>query len=91
LKLDEKINEKILKLYVAYELDRNFAEIIIQSNGLWILIDISKEDVDDPENKLIDASEKGHWATGNFKIRVEKMDDIKYCMDIIEQSYKNKL
>jgi len=36
-------------------------------------------------------SKKGHWATGSLKMRVEKTDDIKYCMGIIEQSYKNKL
>jgi predicted transport protein len=91
LKLDEKIKEKVLKFYVAYELDRNFAEVVIQANGLWDHVDISKEEVNDSENKLIDVSEKGHWATGSLKMRVEKMDDIKYCMEIIEQSYKNKL
>ena len=91
LKLDEKIKEKVLKFYVAYELDRNFAEIVIQTNGLWVYIDISKEEITDSENKLIDVSEKGHWATGNLRVRVVKIDDIEYCMGIIEQSYKNKL
>jgi len=91
LKLDEKIKEKVLKYYIAYELDRNFAEVVIQANGLWIHVDISKEEVTDPENKLVDVSKKGHWATGSLKMRVEKTDDIKYCMGIIEQSYKNKL
>jgi len=91
LKLDEKIKEKILKLYVAYELDKNFAEVIIQANGLWVHVDISKEEVTDQENKLIDLSEKGHWATGSLKIRVDNIEDIDYCMDIIQQSYENKL
>jgi len=91
LKIDEKIKEKILKHYVAYELDRNFTEVVIQANGLWVHVDMSKEEITDPENKLVDISEKGHWATGNLKMRVEKTDDIKYCMGITEQSYKNKL
>lgn len=91
LKLDEKIKEKVLKYYVAYELDRNFAEVVIQANGLWVHIDMPKEEITDPENKLIDVSEKGHWATGNLKMRVEKTDDIDYCMGIIKQSYENKL
>jgi len=91
LKLDEKIKEKVLKLYVAYELDKNFVEIIIQANGLWVHVDISKEEVTDPENKLIDLSEKGHWATGASRIRVDKIEDIDYCMGIIKQSYENKL
>lgn len=91
LKIDEKIKEKILKHYVAYELDKNFAEIVIQANGLRVHVDISKEEVSDPENKLIDLSEKGHWATGNLKVRVENIEDIDYCMGIIRQSYENKL
>ncbi|NQT67252.1 MAG: hypothetical protein HQ569_06725, partial [Actinobacteria bacterium] len=91
LKIDEKIKEKILKRYVAYELDRNFAEVVIQANGLWVHVDISKGEVTDPENKLIDLSEKGHWATGSLKIRVDNIEDIDYCMDIIQQSYENKL
>ena len=91
LKIDEKIKEKVLKFYVAYELDRNFAEVVIQANGLWVHVDMPKEEITDPENKLIDVSEKGHWATGSLKMRVEKIDDIKYCMDVIKQSYDNKL
>ncbi|MDD5015277.1 MAG: endonuclease NucS [Atribacterota bacterium] len=91
LKLDEKIKEKVLKLYVAYGLDKNFVEIIIQANGLWVHVDISKEEVTDPENKLIDLSEKGHWATGASRSRVDKIEDIDYCMGIIKQSYESKL
>lgn len=91
LKLDDKIKEKVLKFYIAYELDRNFAEVVIQSSGLWIHIDISKDEVEDPKNKLVDVSEKGHWATGNLKIRIENHEDIEYAMNIIKQSYESKL
>lgn len=91
LKLDEKIKEKILKYYVAYELDKNFTEVVIQANGLWVHVDTSKEEVTDPENKLINVSEKGHWATGTLKVRIDNIEDIDYCMGIIKQSYENKL
>jgi len=80
-----------LKYYVAYELDKNFTEVVIQANGLWVYVDITKEEVSDPENKLIDVSEKGHWATGKLKVRVDNIEDIYYCMSIIQQSYENKL
>lgn len=91
LKLDDKIKEKVLKFYVAYELDRNFAEVVIQSNGLWVHIDISKDEVEDPKNKLVNVSEKGHWATGDLKIRIENREDIEYAMNLIKQSYESKL
>lgn len=91
VKLDDKIKEKVLKFYIAYELDRNFAEVVIQSNGLWVHVDIRREEAEDPENKLIDVSDKGHWATGDLKMRVENLKDIEYCVNIIKQSYESKL
>jgi len=91
LKIDDKIKEKALKLYIAYELDRNFAEIVIQANSLWVHLDITKNEVNDPEDRLVDISGKGHWATGNLKIKVEKIEDIEYCMNLIKQSYESKL
>jgi predicted transport protein len=76
LKIDEKIKEKILNHYIAYELDRNFTEVVIQANGLWVHVDMSKEEVSDTENKLVDVSEKGHWcfrkrALGNRQLKDE--------------------
>ena len=91
LKLDDRIKEKVLKLYVAYELDRNFAEVVIQSNGLLVYVDISKDEVEDPKNKLVDVSEKGHWGTGDVRLRIENHEDIEYAMNIIKQSYESKL
>jgi len=91
IKIDDKIKEKVLKFYVAYELDRNFTEIVIQANGLWVHLDISKDEVNDPKNRLVDISGKGHWATGNLKLKVERIEDIEYCMNLIKQSYESKL
>ncbi|MCK9319152.1 DUF5655 domain-containing protein [Methanoculleus sp.] len=91
LKLDERIKEKALKYYIAYGLDRNFCEIVVQANGLWVHIDINKSEAKDPKNKLIDVSEVGHWATGNVKIKLDKLEDLEYIMNIVTQSYESKL
>lgn len=91
LSIDSKIKEKVLKHYIAYQIDKNFCEIVIQSNGLWIHIDSNKSEISDPNKKLIDVSNVGHWATGNLKIRLDKFEDIDYCLNIIKQSYENKL
>jgi len=91
LKLDDKINEKVLKHYVAYELNSNFASIILQEKGLKVHVNIDKAEVNDPKHKLEDVSEKGHWGTGNLRMRVDTFEDINYCMDIIKQSYESKL
>jgi predicted transport protein len=91
LKIDDKINEKVLKLYIAYELNSNFASIILQEKGLKVHVNIDKAEVNDPKHKLEDVSEKGHWGTGNLRMRVDVLEDIDYCMSIIKQSYEGKL
>jgi len=91
LGLDGEVKEKVLKYYVAYKLNRNFAEIVIQNKGMRVHVDISKAEINDPKNKLEDVSDKGHWATGQLKMRVDTLEDIDYCMDIIKQSYDSQL
>ena len=91
LRLDDKINEKVLKHYVAYSLDRNFTEIVIQANALKVYIDISKEDLKDPKNIAKDCTEIGHWATGDCVFKVSSLEDINYAMSLIQQSYESKL
>ena len=91
LQIDEKIEERVLKLYVAYRLEKNFTEVEIQVRNLKIYLDISKGEVNDPENKLVDLSGIGHWGTGSLMVRIEKSEDVEYVLDIIKQSYENKL
>lgn len=91
IKLDEKINEKALKHYVAYELDRNFAEIVIQANALKIYLDISKNDLNDPKSLAEDCTEVGHWATGDSVFKVSSLEELDYAISLIKQSYENKL
>lgn len=91
LKLDEKINEKPLKHYIAYEMDRNFAEIVVQANALKIYLDISKEDINDPGEFVEDCTQVGHWATGDCVFKISSMDDIEYALSLIKQSYELKL
>ncbi|VVB79056.1 Uncharacterised protein [uncultured archaeon] len=88
LQIDDQITEKYNKNYIGYSLERNFAEIVVQANGLWIHLDADKEKLSDPEKKLLDVSAKGHWATGDLKIRVEKPEDFPYLIELIEQSYE---
>ncbi len=91
LKLDEKINEKVLKQYIAYELDKNFAAIIIQAKSLKILINVSRKELNDPKDITEDVSEKGHWGTGETLFKISDINDIDYAMSLIKQSYESKL
>ena len=91
LGLDEEIKEKVLKYYIAYKLNKNFTEIVVLHKELVVHFDIKKSEVNDPKNKLEDVSNKGHHATGGLRMRINTLEDIDYCMEIVKQSYDNQL
>jgi len=89
--IDEQIQERYKKYYVAYTLDKNFCEIVVQANGLKIYLDIEKSKLNDPKKMAKDCSVKGHWATGDCEVKVTSEDEIKYVRGLIKQSYETKL
>lgn len=91
LNLGDDITERFLKHYVAYKLNRNFAEVVLQKNQLRISLDISKGKLEDSKGRVMDKSEKGHWATGDQMFYVKKPEDVDYAIDLIEQSYRRAL
>ncbi|MBG0768333.1 DUF5655 domain-containing protein [Methanococcus maripaludis] len=91
LKLDESISEKIKKLYIAYSLDKNFCEFVIQKNALRVYININKDMLEDPNDISEDVSYKGHWGSGCTSLKIEKEEEIHYAMELIKQSYENNL
>lgn len=91
IKLDDKINEKVLKHYIAYELDRNFVEFVIQANAIKTYLDISKSELNDPKNITNDCTEVGHWATGDCVFKISSIEEIDYVFSLIKQSYESKL
>jgi predicted transport protein len=91
LGLDEEIKEKVLKHYIAYKLNKNFTEIVVLHKELVVHFDMKKSEVNDPKNKLEDVSNKGHHATGGLRMRINTLEDIDYCMEIVKQSYDDQL
>jgi len=91
LKMDDQIKEKFNKYYIGYSLEKNFAELVVQSNGIWVHLDAPKKELIDPDNKLLDIKGKGHWATGDLKVRVENFEDLRYVLSLIGQSHEKSL
>lgn len=86
-----QIEEKILKLYVAYQTSRNFCEVIIQAKQLTVHLDLPLKELKDPKRICEDVSHKGHWATGHTRIAVKSLIEAEYTLDLIRQSYNATL
>jgi predicted transport protein len=90
MRLDhENVQEKINKKTIVYKTAQNFCEIVVQTTGLLIFVDITKEEgLDDPRAVTEDVTTKGSWATGKTRIHLWPKDNIDYTLSIIKQAYK---
>ncbi|MDT8781738.1 MAG: hypothetical protein IAX22_03710 [Candidatus Bathyarchaeota archaeon] len=91
LKLNSEIKEKITKKYIAYELTKNFTEIIIQASALKIYIDIPISGIKDPGHIAQDCSKIGHWATGETRFKIHSKEEIPYAIGLIKQAYEKNI
>lgn len=90
--LNEKVTKLIAKHYVAYKYNySNFVEIIINVNSISILLDISSDQLIDPQNLSENISDRGSLGTGNQRIIVNNLDQFDYICDLIKQSLNNEI
>ncbi|NMA74703.1 MAG: DUF91 domain-containing protein [Bacteroidales bacterium] len=74
------------KLYIAFKIDKNIADIHIQQKGLKIWINMHKGDLDDPKKITNDVSNKGHWGNGDYEVSVSDTQNLEYIMSLIKQA-----
>jgi predicted transport protein len=89
--LDSNIEEKFNKLYIVYKLENIFCEIVPQAKGLWIHIGMPLDKIQKNQLEVEDVSNRGHWANGERKFRLEKPGEIEMALDYIKQSYEYSL
>lgn len=89
--LDSNIEEKFNKLYIVYKLENIFCEIVPQAKGLWIHIGMPLDKIQKNALEVEDVSNKGHWANGERKFRLEKVEEMEMALDYIKQSYEYSL
>ena len=87
LQLDDSIQEKATRIYVAYRVKKNFAEVAFQTNQ--IRIKLRPIDYFDPE-KMVRQVPGGYNWTEKY-VHVNSRRDIEYVLRLIEQSYRDVL
>ncbi|MEM6552581.1 MAG: DUF1524 domain-containing protein [Planctomycetota bacterium] len=85
--LDPSIRQVIKKKSIGYLLDGHIVDINAQSRRLRLHLDVKPEALDDPDDRVEDASGKGHWGVGDSRVRVRSADDLEPAMRLIRQSY----
>ncbi|WP_253197392.1 GmrSD restriction endonuclease domain-containing protein [Clostridium algidicarnis] len=87
LNLSPDIKREFKKLYIAYKMDTNFVDIVVQKQRLRISANMKFSQVHDPHDICRDITNLGRWGNGDVELFFEDMDDIDKVMEVIEQSY----
>jgi len=85
--LSPDVKREFKKLYIAYKLDTNFVDVVVQKQRLRISANMKFSEVHDTHNICKDVTNLGRWGNGDVELFFEHMDDIDNVMEIIEQSY----
>jgi predicted transport protein len=88
MNLSPAVIREYKKLYIAYKLDTNFVDIVIQKQRLRISVNMKFADVYDPNGICRDITGLGRWGNGDVELYMEHTSDIDQIMEIVEQSYK---
>lgn len=91
MNLSPDVIREYKKLYVAYKMDTNFTDIVIQKQRLRISINMRYSDVYDPNDICHDITGLGRWGNGDVELYMEHTSDVDQIMEIIEQSYKAQM
>lgn len=87
MNLSSNVKREFKKLYIAYKLDTNFVDIVVQKQRLRVSINMKYADVHDPKGICRDITGLGRWGNGDVELFFEHTSDIDDVMTIIEQSY----
>lgn len=86
--IDEGIIEKATTVYIAYSLQKNFAEIHIRKSK--IAIHLRAIEYNDPKSKVETVPASYRWTLSK-RVYIDNETELDYIMQLIEQSYNDVL
>lgn len=89
--LGDDVQEKRLKLYVAFKKIKNFVCIDIspKSKQIFLTLKLNSEEEELIDGFTRDMRKVGHWGTGDFQVTVKNFEDFEKAKKLIEKSYIN--
>jgi predicted transport protein len=88
--LSPDVKREFKKLYIAYKLDTNFVDIVVQKQRLRISLNMKFSEVYDPKRLCKDITGLGRWGNGDVEVFFEHTSEIEDVMALIEQSYSKQ-
>ncbi|MFB1284378.1 DUF262 domain-containing protein [Helicobacter pylori] len=89
--LDERITEKFNQEYISYMFDKNFVDIVVQTKGLKMYLNMPFNELQDEKNLARDMTNKGHLGNGDIEVKLETKENIPYCLGLIKQALEKQM
>ncbi|MEK6642686.1 MAG: DUF5655 domain-containing protein [Planctomycetota bacterium] len=88
LALGDDVNEKPLKLYVAFRRIKNFVTVCVQKKGLYLYLHVDPSTFTIEEGFMRDVREIGHWGTGDLELWITDSASLRKAQPIIVRAYE---
>ena len=88
--LSSNVKREFKKLYVAYKLDTNFVDIVIQKRRLRLSLNMKFAEIYDPKDLCHDVTNLGRWGNGDVELFFEHTSELEDIMYLVSQSYKKQ-
>ncbi|WP_371370036.1 DUF5655 domain-containing protein [Pseudomonas sp. QL9] len=86
--LGDDVQEKHLKLYVAFRRLKNFASLVPQPKRLLLMLKLNPDSVELVDGFSRDVRTIGHWGTGDLELSLRNQADLERAKHLIERSYQ---
>ena len=90
LALGDDVQEKTLKLYVAFKRLRNFAcvELRPSKGSLLVFLKVDPDTIELQKGFSRDVRNVGHFGTGDLEITIRSQEDFEHAKPLLQQSYE---
>jgi predicted transport protein len=88
LNLGTFVKREFKKSYIAYKVDTNFVDVVIQSSRLRLTMNMKFAEVVDPKGICRDVTNLSKWGNGDVEVTLDSLDGLDDAMAIIEQALR---
>lgn len=89
LLMDEAIEERPKKLYVAYRTTQNIVCMEVQHKKVTLFLKLDPQKVPEQKGFLRDVSNVGHFGTGDVEVTLQSLADFERAKPLIQQAYES--
>ena len=76
------------KLYVAFKAKSNLCDVVIHKQWLTVYFNVKQGLLSDPQKIATMIKDLGHWGNGDYRTKVDNVEQFDYLMTLIRQAYK---